>query len=112
MSYYVVKEHQICIVEYIVKADSKSDAISKAKILDQDSQEISNGPVFVESKNYTAVPYIDTGDSAILRAISLIEENYEEGELVKPTKRKSKPKPKTDKALSSADIAELLKEGA
>ena len=49
MKYYLVTEFKNCYVEYVVGADSVTQARAKAKVIDQDTVELPGGPTHIKT---------------------------------------------------------------
>ena len=112
MKYFIVKEMQTCYTEYLVKAESATQAKSKAKKIDQDCRELNNSPVFVDTISFEAKPLKEEEEKHLIieRAMNDIELQYIIAEEeVEPAIKKIKRRRSKKNEIEDLDkIMELL----
>lgn len=110
MSFWLVREYHTSYTEYVVSSKTKTQSISKAKVIDGDVVQISSYPTFVKTSHYESEPI---NDDQICPTIQSAMNDIESGRFdlkdVSPKrKRKPKPKQKRKTKLSTRDVEELM----
>lgn len=101
MKYYLVTEFKNCYVEYVVGADSVTQARAKAKVIDQDTVELPGGPTHIKTTSYEVSQIKETTDPVIEKAMKTIQSNYVTEE--EPPKKKRKRRRNFEKELDEVE---------
>jgi hypothetical protein len=104
----VVTEYQLVKVEYLVNTKNKATAIKLAKVLGDDVAELSNGPVFIETKKYEVreLTSKEKEDKVVKDAINWWATSDKEPEVEPPKKKRGRPKKVVPK--DEDDVSELI----
>ena len=107
MPYFIVRETQVCHVDYLVKAKTPTQARTKAKKIDQDAELLDNYPNYISSESWSVdkITEKQEEDPVVKRAIANIEAHYQ---VPDPDEEPSR-KPRKKRKLKDSSMKELSK---